>query len=163
MINQNLTQLVSELASFREAGKLDAFGMYLYGVVLKNLHYQSNKTLPSIPTFHCSERQHFKESGMGGGTGTGAAPVIAKAAKDLDILTVAIVTIPFEFEGDLRMKQAREGIEELKQHVDSLIVINNNKLREIYGKLGFKSGFAKADEILATASRGIAEVITGVL
>ena len=102
----------------------------------------------------------FINAGMGGGTGTGAAPVIAKAAKDLDILTVAIVTIPFEFEGDLRMKQAREGIEELKQHVDSLIVINNNKLREIYGKLGFKSGFAKADEILATASRGIAEVIT---
>lgn len=102
----------------------------------------------------------FINAGMGGGTGTGAAPVIAKAAKDLDILTVAIVTIPFEFEGDLRMKQAREGIEDLKLHVDSLIVINNNKLREIYGKLGFKSGFAKADEILATASRGIAEVIT---
>ena len=102
----------------------------------------------------------FINAGMGGGTGTGAAPVIAKAAKDLDILTVAVVTIPFEFEGVQRMTQAREGIEELKQHVDSLIVINNNKLREIYGKLGFKSGFAKADEILATASRGIAEVIT---
>ena len=97
---------------------------------------------------------------MGGGTGTGAAPVIAKAAKDLDILTVAIVTIPFVFEGELRMSQAKEGIEEIKKHVDSLIVINNNKLREIYGNLGFKSGFAKADEILATASRGIAEVIT---
>jgi cell division protein FtsZ len=102
----------------------------------------------------------FINAGMGGGTGTGAAPVIAKAAKDMDILTVAIVTIPFEFEGGLRNAQAREGIEELKKHVDSLIVINNNKLREIYGKLGFKSGFAKADEILATASRGIAEVIT---
>ena len=102
----------------------------------------------------------FINAGMGGGTGTGAAPVIAKAAKDLDILTVAVVTIPFEFEGVQRMTQAREGIEELKLHVDSLIVINNNKLREIYGKLGFKSGFAKADEILATASRGIAEVIT---
>jgi cell division protein FtsZ len=102
----------------------------------------------------------FINAGMGGGTGTGAAPVIAKAAKDMDILTVAIVTIPFVFEGELRMSQAKEGIEELKQHVDSLIVINNNKLREIYGNLGFKSGFAKADEILATASRGIAEVIT---
>lgn len=102
----------------------------------------------------------FINAGMGGGTGTGAAPVIAKAAKDMDILTVAIVTIPFIFEGGLRMAQAKEGIEELKQHVDSLIVINNNKLREIYGNLGFKSGFAKADEILATASRGIAEVIT---
>ncbi len=102
----------------------------------------------------------FINAGMGGGTGTGAAPVIAKAAKEMGILTVAIVTIPFEFEGDLRMSQAKEGLEELKPHVDSLIVINNNKLREIYGKLGFKSGFAKADEILATASRGIAEVIT---
>ena len=102
----------------------------------------------------------FINAGMGGGTGTGAAPVIAKAAKDMEILTVAIVTIPFVFEGELRMSQAKEGIEELKQHVDSLIVINNNKLREIYGNLGFKSGFAKADEILATASRGIAEVIT---
>ena len=97
---------------------------------------------------------------MGGGTGTGAAPVIAKAAKDLDILTVAIVTIPFVFEGELRMSQAKEGIEEIKKYVDSLIIINNNKLIEIYGNLGFRSGFAKADEILATASRGIAEVIT---
>jgi len=102
----------------------------------------------------------FINAGMGGGTGTGAAPVIAKAAKEMGILTVAIVTIPFEFEGELRMTQAKEGLEELKPHVDSLIVINNNKLREIYGNLGFKSGFAKADEILATASRGIAEVIT---
>ena len=102
----------------------------------------------------------FINAGMGGGTGTGAAPVIAKAAKEMGILTVAIVTIPFEFEGGLRMRQAKEGLEELKPHVDSLIVINNNKLREIYGNLGFKSGFAKADEILATASRGIAEVIT---
>ena len=102
----------------------------------------------------------FINAGMGGGTGTGAAPIIAKAAKDMDILTVAIVTIPFYFEGDQRMTQAKEGIEELKKHVDSLIVINNNKLREIYGNLGFRSGFAKADEILATASKGIAEVIT---
>lgn len=108
----------------------------------------------------CNTKMVFINAGMGGGTGTGAAPVIAKAAKDMDILTVAIVTIPFIFEGGLRMAQAKEGIEELKQHVDSLIVINNNKLREIYGNLGFKSGFAKADEILATASRGIAEVIT---
>ena len=102
----------------------------------------------------------FINAGMGGGTGTGAAPVIAQAAKEMGILTVAIVTIPFIFEGKLRMIQAEQGIIELKKHVDSLIVINNNKLREIYGNLGFKSGFAKADEILATASRGIAEVIT---
>ena len=113
-----------------------------------------------IDVLECNTKMVFINAGMGGGTGTGAAPVIAKAAKDLDILTVAIVTIPFVFEGELRMSQAKDGIEEIKKHVDSLIVINNNKLREIYGNLGFKSGFAKADEILATASRGIAEVIT---
>lgn len=113
-----------------------------------------------IDVLESQTKMVFINAGMGGGTGTGAAPVIAKAAKELDILTVAIVTIPFVFEGELRMSQAKEGIEELKEHVDSLIVINNNKLREIYGNLGFKSGFAKADEILATASRGIAEVIT---
>ena len=113
-----------------------------------------------IEVLECNTKMVFINAGMGGGTGTGAAPVIAKAAKDLDILTVAIVTIPFIFEGELRMSQAKEGIEEIKKYVDSLIIINNNKLIEIYGNLGFKSGFAKADEILATASRGIAEVIT---
>ena len=113
-----------------------------------------------IEVLECNTKMVFINAGMGGGTGTGAAPVIAKAAKDLDILTVAIVTIPFVFEGELRMSQAKEGIEEIKKYVDSLIIINNNKLIEIYGNLGFRSGFAKADEILATASRGIAEVIT---
>lgn len=102
----------------------------------------------------------FVTAGMGGGTGTGAAPVIAKLARDLDILTVGIVTIPFQFEGKTRNDQAQLGVEELRNNVDSLIVINNNKLREVYGNLGFKAGFSKADEVLATASRGIAEVIT---
>lgn len=102
----------------------------------------------------------FITAGMGGGTGTGAAPVIAKVARDLDILTVGIVTIPFQFEGAMRNKQAQLGIEKLRANVDSLIVINNNKLREVYGNLGFKAGFSKADEVLATAARGIAEVIT---
>ncbi|WP_127844355.1 cell division protein FtsZ [Psychroflexus aestuariivivens] len=102
----------------------------------------------------------FITAGMGGGTGTGAAPVIARLAKELDILTVGIVTIPFQFEGRTRNEQAQIGVEELRNNVDSLIVINNNKLREVYGNLGFKSGFSKADEVLATASRGIAEVIT---
>jgi cell division protein FtsZ len=102
----------------------------------------------------------FITAGMGGGTGTGAAPVIAKQAKDMDILTVGIVTIPFQFEGKMRNEQAQLGVEKLRSHVDSLIVINNNKLREVYGNLGFKAGFSKADEVLATASRGIAEVIT---
>ena len=102
----------------------------------------------------------FITAGMGGGTGTGAAPVIAKLAKDRDILTVGIVTIPFQFEGKQRQEQALKGVENLRANVDSLIVINNNKLREVYGNLGFKAGFSKADEVLATASRGIAEVIT---
>lgn len=102
----------------------------------------------------------FITAGMGGGTGTGAAPVIAQLAKDRDILTVGIVTMPFQFEGKNRSEQAILGIEKLRKQVDSLIVINNNKLREVYGNLGFKAGFSKADEVLATASRGIAEVIT---
>ena len=102
----------------------------------------------------------FITAGMGGGTGTGAAPVIAKMAKSLDILTIGIVTMPFQFEGKLRLEQAQKGLEKIKESVDALIVINNNKLREVYGNLGFKAGFAKADEVLATAARGIAEVIT---
>jgi cell division protein FtsZ len=102
----------------------------------------------------------FITAGMGGGTGTGAAPVIAQLAKERDILTVGIVTIPFQFEGKVRSEQALVGVERLRKQVDSLIVINNNKLREVYGNLGFKAGFSKADEVLATASRGIAEVIT---
>jgi len=102
----------------------------------------------------------FITAGMGGGTGTGAAPIIAKMAKDLDILTVGIVTMPFQFEGKMRIEQSQKGIEKLRNVVDSLIVINNNKLREVYGNLGFKAGFSKADEVLSTAARGIAEVIT---
>jgi len=102
----------------------------------------------------------FITVGMGGGTGTGAAPIIAKAARELDLLTIGIVTIPFSFEGKMRNDQAQKGIERLREYVDSLVVINNNKLREVYGNLGFKAGFSKADEVLSTASRGIAEVIT---
>ncbi|RAR71482.1 cell division protein FtsZ [Flavobacterium aciduliphilum] len=102
----------------------------------------------------------FITAGMGGGTGTGAAPVIAQLAKEREILTVGIVTLPFSFEGKVRQDQAKVGIEKLRKQVDSLIVINNNKLREVYGNLGFKAGFSKADEVLSTASRGIAEVIT---
>ncbi|MBT7459019.1 MAG: cell division protein FtsZ [Flavobacteriaceae bacterium] len=102
----------------------------------------------------------FINAGMGGGTGTGAAPVIAKMAQDMGVLTVGIVTMPFQFEGKTRNDQAEIGLEKLRKYVDSIIVINNNKLREVYGDLGFKQGFAKADEVLANASRGIAEVIT---
>ena len=102
----------------------------------------------------------FITAGLGGGTGTGAAPIIAEMAKSLDILTVGIVTMPFQFEGRLRLEQAQNGLQRIKETVDALIVINNNKLREVYGNLGFKAGFAKADEVLATAAKGIAEVIT---
>ncbi|MEX1383928.1 cell division protein FtsZ [Lutibacter sp.] len=102
----------------------------------------------------------FITVGMGGGTGTGAAPVIARVARELDLLTIGVVTIPFSFEGKMRNDQAQKGIERLREYVDSLVVINNNKLREVYGNLGFKAGFSKADEVLSTASRGIAEVIT---
>ena len=109
---------------------------------------------------HTRTKMVFITAGMGGGTGTGAAPIIAKMAKDLDILTVGIVTMPFQFEGKIRLEQAQEGLEKIKKTVDALIVINNNKLRMVYGNLGFKAGFSKADEVLATAARGIAEVIT---
>ena len=102
----------------------------------------------------------FITAGMGGGTGTGAAPIIAKMAKEMDILTVGIVTMPFEFEGKIRNLQAHKGIDKFRKTVDSLVIINNNKLREVYGNLGFKAGFSKADEVLSTAARGIAEVIT---
>ena len=92
--------------------------------------------------------------------GNWRSSIIAQMSKQLDILTVGIVTIPFQFEGRMRSEQAQIGIEILRDNVDSLIVINNNKLRQVYGNLGFKAGFAKADEVLATAARGIAEVIT---
>lgn len=103
----------------------------------------------------------FITAGMGGGTGTGAAPVIAKVAKDMGILTVGIVTVPFSFEGKRRLEQAENGLDKLKNNVDSLIVINNDKLRQQFGNLGFKQGFSKADEVLANAAKGMAEVITG--
>ncbi len=102
----------------------------------------------------------FITAGMGGGTGTGAAPIIAKAAKELGILTVAIVTIPFRNEGKKRIAQAVEGIENIRQHVDSLLVVNNEKILEIYGNLKVTEAFAKADDVLATAAKGIAEIIT---
>ena len=102
----------------------------------------------------------FVTAGMGGGTGTGAAPVIAKICKDLDILTIGIVTVPFGFEGPKRLKQAQDGTAKMREYVDSLIVINNDKLVEVYGDLELTSGFAKADEILMVAARSISEVIT---
>jgi cell division protein FtsZ len=102
----------------------------------------------------------FVTAGMGGGTGTGAAPIIAKAAKEMDILTVAIVTLPFTFEGRRRTRHALEGLEELKEAVDALVVISNDKLREIHGNLSMSDAFGQADDILTTAAKGIAEIIT---
>jgi len=102
----------------------------------------------------------FITAGMGGGTGTGAAPMIAKVAKEMGLLTIAIVTIPFRFEGDKRTSQAIEGINEIEKYVDSLLVINNEKLREVCGNMKFSEAFSYADNILATAAKGIAEIIT---
>jgi cell division protein FtsZ len=102
----------------------------------------------------------FITAGMGGGTGTGASPIIAKAAKEMDILTVAIVTTPFSFEGKRRKMQAEEGLEEIKKYVDSFLVISNDRLREIFGNLTLGSAFGQADDILTTAAKGIAEIIT---
>ena len=119
------------------------------------------ESLDDIKTLlNSNTKMVFITAGMGGGTGTGAAPIIAKMAMELNILTVGIVTTPFQFEGKIRNSQAHKGIEKFREVVDSLIIINNNKLREVYGNLGFKTGFSKADEVLSTAARGIAEVIT---
>jgi cell division protein FtsZ len=107
-----------------------------------------------------STKMLFVTAGMGGGTGTGAAPIIAKAARELDILTVGIVTLPFTFEGRRRTRHALEGLEELKGNVDAIIVISNDKLREIHGNLSMSEAFAEADNILTTAAKGIAEIIT---
>jgi len=102
----------------------------------------------------------FITAGMGGGTGTGAAPIIAKAAKELDILTVGIVTLPFKFEGGRRRRQALEGLDNLKRNVDCILVISNDRLKEIHGDLGISDAFSKADDILSIAAKGIAEIIT---
>ena len=102
----------------------------------------------------------FITAGLGGGTGTGAAPIIAKAAKEMNILTVAIVTLPFKFEGMRRQRQALEGLEQLKKNVDSILVVSNDKVREIHGNLALSDAFSQADNILTTAAKGIAEIIT---
>ena len=102
----------------------------------------------------------FITAGMGGGTGTGAAPVIAQKAREMGLLTVGIVTIPFLFEGEVRVGQALDGVEEIQKYVDALLVISNQKLREIYGDLKLSNAFSKADDVLLTATKGIAEIIT---
>ena len=120
------------------------------------------ESLPEIRQ-HLEEagtRMLFITAGMGGGTGTGASPVIAKLAKEMGLLTVAIVTSPLAVEGKIRYEQAFRGIEELRQNVDSLLIINNDNILEIYGRLSLKQAFGKADDILCSAAKGIAEIIT---
>ena len=102
----------------------------------------------------------FITAGMGGGTGTGAAPIIAKAAKDMDILTVGIVTIPFLFEGNKKIDQALDGVEEMSKHVDALLVINNERLRDVYSDISVMNAFGRADDTLSVAAKSIAEIIT---
>ncbi|WP_418991006.1 cell division protein FtsZ [Alistipes sp.] len=120
------------------------------------------ETLPEIRQLfeEAGTRMVFITAGMGGGTGTGASPVIAKLAKEMGLLTVAIVTSPLAVEGKIRYEQAFRGIEELRQNVDSLLIINNENILEIYGRLSLRQAFGKADDILAAATKGIAEIIT---
>src|SRR3954464_263864 len=105
-------------------------------------------------------RMAFITAGMGGGTGTGGAPVVAKVCRELGILTVGIVTTPFTYEGRKRMKQAQEGIDRMREHVDTILIISNDKLRQQFGNLPFTQAFAKADDVLATAAKCITDVIT---
>lgn len=143
-------QLGSSLTEGRGAGNKPEIGEQ---AAIENVH-DVEKALSD------GTKMVFITAGMGGGTGTGAAPIIAKAAQEMGILTVAIVTIPFKNEGKRRIEQAIEGIEKLEKHVDSLLVINNEKIREIYGDLKLSEAFSRADNVLATAAKGIAEIIT---
>ena len=143
-------QLGESLTEGRGAGSLPEVG--------KNAAIENIEQIKEI--LNNNTRMVFVTAGMGGGTGTGAAPVIAKQAKDLGILTVGIVTVPFGFEGRKRKQQAEQGIEEMRNAVDTLLIINNDKLREMFGNLSLSSAFAQADDVLTTAARGIAELIS---
>jgi len=146
----NKIQLGVSLTEGRGAGSIPAVG--------KNAAIEDIDRIKEI--LEKNTKMLFITAGMGGGTGTGAAPVIAKASKEAGILTVGIVTIPFAFEGRKRRMQAEEGLKELKENVDALIVISNDKLRELYGNLSVTDAFSKADNVLTTAAKGIAEIIT---
>jgi cell division protein FtsZ len=143
-------QLGSSLTEGRGAGAIPEVGR---NAAIENIDDIRNILLKDT-------RMVFITAGMGGGTGTGAAPIIAQTAKEMGILTVAIVTIPFEFEGKKRKQQADEGIERLKENVDTIIIIRNQRLREMFGNLNLSEAFAHADNILTTAAKGIAEIIT---
>ena len=143
-------QLGQSLTEGRGAGSIPDVGM---NAAIENLD-DINDILSS------NTKMVFVTAGMGGGTGTGAAPVIAQAAKDMGILTVGIVTVPFTFEGRKRRNQAESGIDKMRQAVDTLLVINNDKLREMFGNLTLVNAFENADDVLAIAAKGIAEVIS---
>ena len=143
-------QLGSSLTEGRGAGSIPEVGR---NAAIENIEDVRRILLENT-------RMIFITAGMGGGTGTGAAPIIAQAAREMGILTVAIVTIPFEFEGKKRKQQADEGIELLKKNVDTIIIIRNQRLREMFGNLNLSEAFANADNILTTAAKGIAEIIT---
>lgn len=143
-------QLGSSLTEGRGAGNKPAIGRE---AAIENID-------DVLETLAHNTKMVFITAGMGGGTGTGAAPVLAKASKELGLLTVAIVTIPFRNEGQRRINQAMEGIAEIEKYVDSLLIINNEKIREIYGDLKISEAFSRADNVLSTAAKGIAEIIT---
>lgn len=146
----NKIQLGASLTEGRGAGSMPEVG--------KNSAIESIDDVKEL--LGSTTKMIFITAGMGGGTGTGASPIIAQAAKELGILTVGIVTTPFNFEGKRRKQQAEEGLEAFKKHVDTLLVISNDKLREMYGNLTLSNAFAEADNILTTAAKGIAEIIT---
>jgi cell division protein FtsZ len=148
-------QLGASLTEGRGAGSIPEIG--------KNAAIENVDELKDI--LSKDTKMVFITAGMGGGTGTGAAPVIAKLAKDMGILTVGIVTMPFAFEGKKRKEQAEKGLEEIRDAVDTLLIINNERLREMYGNLGINNAFSHADNVLCTAAKGIAEVIsiTGII
>jgi cell division protein FtsZ len=143
-------QLGSTLTEGRGAGSLPQVGK---DAAVENI--EDIKSLLGETT-----KMVFITAGMGGGTGTGAAPIVAQTAREMGILTVGIVTLPFSFEGKRRRQQAEEGIEEMRNAVDTLLVISNDKLREMYGNLSLSNAFAQADNVLTTAAKGIAEIIT---
>ena len=143
-------QLGSSLTEGRGAGAKPEIG--------KNAAIENIDDIKDI--LEANTKMVFITAGMGGGTGTGAAPIIAKVAKDMGILTVGIVTIPFSFEGKKRKRQAELGLEEMRKNVDTLLVINNDRLREMYGNLTLGNAFSQADDVLTTAAKGIAEVIS---
>lgn len=143
-------QLGASLTEGRGAGAIPEIG--------KNAAIENIEDIKAF--LKTSTKMVFITAGMGGGTGTGAAPVIAKVAKDMGILTVGIVTVPFSFEGRKRKLQAEEGLEEMRKNVDTLLIINNDRLREMFGNLSLGNAFAQADDVLATAAKGIAEVIS---